>query len=80
MSVDLQRHEFLKLQLRLKGSSLAQVAKSLGVLQSSVTVVSQGYRRSQRIEAAIANQLGTSPQALFPERYDTKEQGRAKHS
>ncbi|MBJ2153960.1 helix-turn-helix domain-containing protein [Paracoccus sp. IB05] len=73
MSVDLQRHELIKFRLRSGGSSFAQVAKSEGVLPSSVTVVSQGYRRSHRIQAAIARVIGTTPQELFPERYPVKE-------
>ncbi|WP_083554244.1 helix-turn-helix domain-containing protein [Paracoccus sp. SM22M-07] len=59
----------LKLRLRSKGSSLAQVARNLSVLQSSVTVVSQGYRRSHRIQEAIATELQTTPSDIFPERY-----------
>lgn len=74
MSVDLQLHELVKFQLRAKGSSLAAVAKGVGVLQSSVTVVSQGYRRSRRIEAAIARELGTTPQELYPKRYSREEE------
>lgn len=74
MSVDLQRHQMLKLRLRSKGSSFAQIARNLSVLQSSVTVVSQGYRRSHRIQAAIATELQTTPADLFPERYPGKEE------
>lgn len=73
MSVDLQRHQMLKLRLRSMGSSLAQVARNLSVLQSSVTVVSQGYRRSHRIQEAIATELQTTPADIFPERYSGKE-------
>ncbi len=60
LNVDLEFHERLKCQLRLAGSSMANISRSLGISQSSVTVVSQGYRRSRRIEAEIARQLGTS--------------------
>ena len=73
MSVDLRRHELVKFRLRAEGSSLASIARELGVLQSSVTVVSQGYRRSHRIQTAIAVALGTTPQTLFPYRYPKKE-------
>lgn len=76
MSVDLLRHSDVKLRLRERGSSLTQIANETGVLQSTVTVVSQGYRRSKRIEAAIALALGLTPQELFPERYSAQE-GRA---
>lgn len=73
MSVDLQRHEDVKLRLREKGSSLTRIARETGVLQSTVTVVSQGYRRSRRIEFEIAKALGTTPQELFPDRYTQQE-------
>ncbi|WP_045393573.1 helix-turn-helix domain-containing protein [Falsirhodobacter sp. alg1] len=69
MKVDLQQHEFLKFQLRLAGSSMAKIAQLLGISQSSVTVVSQGYRRSHRVQLEIAEHLGTTPEALFPDRY-----------
>jgi len=73
MSVDRQTHELLKFRLRSVGSSLADVANSLGISKSTVTVVCQGRRRSHRVQAAIAERLGTTPQQLFPDRYPTKE-------
>lgn len=53
----------------MKGSSLAQIARELGVTPTTVTIVSQGFRRSRRIEAAIAARLGVAPARLWPERY-----------
>ncbi|WP_138473009.1 helix-turn-helix domain-containing protein [Poseidonocella sp. HB161398] len=73
MKVDLHNHEQLKCRLRLAGSSMAEIARTLGIKQSSVTVVSQGYRRSHRVQSAIANQLGTTPQELFSDRYPAEE-------
>lgn len=73
MSVDLQHHELLKFKLRSVGSSLTDISNRLGVSQSTVTVVCQGYRRSHRIQTAIAERLGTTPQRLFPDRYSAKE-------
>lgn len=73
MKVDLLRHEDVKRRLRLAGSSLTEIARTEGVLQSTVTVVSQGYRKSHRIQKAIAKQLGTTPQQLFPDRYAEEE-------
>ena len=69
MSVDLSLHADLKQRLRQTGSSLTDIANKLGVLQSTVTVVSQGYRKSHRIQTALALQLGTTPSSLFPDRY-----------
>ncbi|MBS0576442.1 MAG: helix-turn-helix domain-containing protein [Proteobacteria bacterium] len=57
------------MRLRLAGSSLAQVARDLGVQPTTVTSVSLGQRRSRRIEGRIAETLQTAPSALWPERY-----------
>ncbi|MBV5262047.1 transcriptional regulator [Synechococcus moorigangaii CMS01] len=73
VKVDLLRHEDVKRRLRLAGSSLTEIARTEGVLQSTVTVVSQGYRKSHRIQKAIAEQLGIAPQQLFPDRYAQEE-------
>lgn len=80
MKVDLQNHEILKCRLRLVGSSMAAIARTLGISQSSVTVVSQGYRRSHRVQREIACQLGTTPQQLFPDRYEAEEGLHDQHS
>ncbi|GAA4222024.1 helix-turn-helix domain-containing protein [Sagittula marina] len=77
MKVDLHNHEQLKCRLRQAGSSMAEIARTLGIKQSSVTVVSQGYRRSHRVQSAIACQLGTTPQELFPDRYAAEEDSAA---
>jgi Ner family transcriptional regulator len=57
------------MRLRLAGSSLSQVARDLGVRPTTVTSVSQGFRRSRRIEGRIADVLSTAPAQLWPERY-----------
>lgn len=69
MHPSLEQHERIKMRLRLAGSSLADVARELGVKATTVTSVSQGYRRSRRIEAAIAHKLGIAPDQLWPDRY-----------
>jgi Ner family transcriptional regulator len=69
MKPELELHERIKMRLRLAGSSLADVARGLDVAGTTVTSVSQGYRRSRRIEAAIAAKLGVRPVDLWPERY-----------
>lgn len=68
MSPSLEQHERIKMQLRLVGSSLSAVARELGVRATTVTCVSQGYRRSRRIEAAIADKLGLLPDRLWTDR------------
>ncbi len=66
-----RQHERIKMKLRLCGSSLADVARELSVTRTTVTSVSQGYRRSRRIETAIAAKLGLPPERVWPDRYGT---------
>lgn len=80
MKVDLKKHERLKFRLRLAGSSMAKIARQLGISQSSVTVVCQGYRKSHRVQTEIAEHLGTTPQKLFPDRYTAEEDSEQKQS
>lgn len=68
MKPDLAKHELLKFKLREKGLSFTQTAAALGILPGSVTAVSQGYRRSRRVEQALADALETTPEELFPDR------------
>ena len=69
MRPEIQRHERIKMQLRLAGSSLTQVARDLGVQRSTVAAVSRGTSRSRRIEDRIAAVLATAPERLWPDRY-----------
>lgn len=65
----LEQHEKIKMRLRLAGSSLAGIARELELAATTVTSVSQGYRRSRRVEAAIARKLQVSATVLWPDRY-----------
>ncbi|WP_420709766.1 helix-turn-helix domain-containing protein [Brevundimonas sp. SL130] len=67
--VDDKRHAKIKNALNLKGMSLSDIARSLDVSPSSVSIVSRGFRRSKRIEQAIADALGQAPQTVWPDRY-----------
>ena len=69
MRYPLRQHERIKCWLRLKGSSLAQIARDLNVTPTTVTIVSQGLRRSRRIESAIALRLGVTADRLWPDKY-----------
>ena len=69
----LERHERIKMRLRVAGSSLSSVARELGVAPTTVTAVSQGHRRSRRIELAIASKLNETPARLWPERYTASD-------
>lgn len=75
MCVDLKQHEYRKARLRVAGTSLSQIAGQLSLSHTSVTVVSQGYRRSARIEAAISEALGEKLAATFPDRYPSTDGG-----
>lgn len=63
------KHEFLKTALRLHGTSMAEVARQLGVTHTTVSLVSKGKNRSRRVEMALASSIGTTPEVLFPDRY-----------
>ncbi|MDQ2069345.1 helix-turn-helix domain-containing protein [Natronospira bacteriovora] len=63
-----QRREWIKYQLRLRGSSLAQVARDQGVSRDAATLALR--KPYPRMERAIADALGLRPEQLWPERYD----------
>lgn len=62
------RWEWIKFQLRAKGSSLAVVARSLGLTAQAVkNAKRQPY---PRVERAIAKALSLEPIKLWPERWN----------
>jgi Ner family transcriptional regulator len=69
MMIDDKLHTRIKGALALKGLSLSCIAKDLCVAPTTVSLVSRGYRRSRRIEQAIADALGSTPANLWPLRY-----------
>jgi Ner family transcriptional regulator len=64
------RAEWIKYQLRIRGQSLAQIARDAGCNRNTVTSV--WTRRYPAMQRRIADALGMSPEILFPERYSTK--------
>ncbi|WP_243721948.1 helix-turn-helix domain-containing protein [Meridianimarinicoccus aquatilis] len=68
------------MELRLRGKSIASVARELEVLRSTVTLVSQGLRRSSKIEKALADAVETTPAELFPDRYAPEEDSAANNT
>lgn len=70
---EILRHQHIKEELRRHGTSLAQIARELNVRPTTVTIVSQGQRRSRRIEKAIATHLGLTPRELWPGRYPEED-------
>jgi Ner family transcriptional regulator len=65
----LLRWEWIKFQLRARGTSLAKLSRELGV---SDTAVKNAKRTAYpRMERAIASALGLRPADLWPERWNT---------
>ncbi|WP_298976250.1 helix-turn-helix domain-containing protein [uncultured Roseobacter sp.] len=62
-------HERLKAELKVRGTSLAQLARDLGVSGTSMSLVSLGKHRSRRIEKAIADVMQMTPEELWPDRH-----------
>ena len=62
-------HEKIKSELRIRGTSLAQIGRSLGVSGTSMSLVGIGKHRSKRIERAIADALDLPPESIWPDRY-----------
>jgi len=63
----LQRREWIKFQLRLRGITLSGMARELGVSRQALgqTLV-QSYPKMERV---IAAKLGLEPEIIWPERY-----------
>lgn len=62
------RWEWIKFQLRVRGCSPAELARQLGVTDRAIRAVK--HAPYPRIEREIASRLGTSPQLLWPDRWD----------
>ncbi|WP_342596349.1 helix-turn-helix domain-containing protein [Salinicola lusitanus] len=63
------RWEWLKYQLRVRGSSLIKLADELGVVSSAVKDAK--HRQYPRVERAIANKIGLAPCVIWPERWNS---------
>ncbi len=62
-----QRNEWIKFQLRVRGSSLSKLARRLGVTRQAVrNALAAPYPRMER---AIAAEIGLGPEHIWPERY-----------
>jgi transcriptional regulator with XRE-family HTH domain len=55
-----ERREFIKYELRLRGSSLTAISRELGISTATVSQVSSGHRISYRVLKAIADKIGVS--------------------
>jgi len=67
--IDEKQHQRIRAALALKGITLSAIARELDVKPTTITIVSKGYRRSRRIEQAIADALGCTPSQIWPNRY-----------
>lgn len=61
--------ELIKATLRMKGSSQASVARSLGIGRDSVHYVIHGRFRSLRVARRICELTGLDPATTWPGRY-----------
>lgn len=64
-----ERHLQIKTALHARGLTFSEIAKDQGVAKATISIVSRGYRRSRRLERAIADALDVEPAQLWPERY-----------
>ena len=65
-----ERREWIKFQLRIRGSSLSAVAREMGVSRHATNLaLAKPYPRMER---AIAAKIGIPPCQLWPERYAGK--------
>ncbi len=71
---DLIAHERMKAELRIRGTSLAQLARELGVTDSALTLVGKRISRSKKIEQALADALGDRREVLFPDKREGENQ------
>ena len=77
--IDDKLHARIKGALALRGQNLSTIARDLGVAPTTVSIVSRGFRRSRRIEQAIAEAIGCPPARLWPDRYcNVKQQQEAR--
>ena len=67
----LSRREAIKARLRSRGTSLAQLGRDINRSASTVSSVLAGAR-SRVVEEALAAQLETTVEELFPERKHEK--------
>lgn len=66
-------HERLKMALRIEGSSLAKIGRSIGVSKTTMSKVGLRKLRVPRAEQAIAEVLGVPVETLFEP--DEKQKG-----
>jgi len=63
-----QRREWIKFQLRIRGTSLALLARENGVSRQAMSAAL--VKPSKRCEQPIAHAIGMQPHEVWPERYE----------
>lgn len=63
-----QRWAAIKAQLELRGLSLAEIGRRIGLTRAAVYAAR--HHRYPTVERAIADALGLRPQQIWPERYN----------
>lgn len=61
--------EFIKAKIRIKYGRISNMAKAIGYPADNLYGALNGTNRSRPIERAIAKDLGTTAEELFPDRY-----------
>lgn len=64
-----ERWNWIVFQLKNRGLSLSEVARLAG--RSRTWAMAASSRRSPDVELAIAEHLGTKPEVIWPERYNS---------
>lgn len=61
-----EAHEALKMSLRLKGTTLAEISREIGVSRTTMSLVGLRKLHIPRVEQALADALGKPVDELFP--------------
>ena len=63
------RHQLIRAALCVRGCSFAKLAAELNMSSSTISNVSAGRTRSEKVERAIAAKLNWHPGEIWPEHY-----------
>lgn len=66
MDADKMRQQIVKLHLGMSGTTITELAESIGYSRPAVSNVLAGRKRSPQIEAAIAEHTGFLADDLWP--------------
>lgn len=73
----MQRNEWIKFQLRMRGTSMSDLARRIGVTRQAVrNALTAPYPKMERV---IANELDLAPEVIWPERYEHRRFMNAAH-